>query len=76
MSRMTELLASCVDPTVYCDDTAEILDSPLNAWLPLIVGVVAVLVVCAVVLRLVTGPERARRAAARERAERAASTAT
>ena len=26
MSRWTELLASCVDPTVYCDDTVEILN--------------------------------------------------
>ena len=73
MNRAIELLASCVDPTVYCDDTVEILDSPLNALLPLILGVVAVLVVGAVVLRLVTGPESARRAVAREGPERAAS---
>ncbi|KQV25191.1 MULTISPECIES: hypothetical protein [unclassified Microcella] len=71
MSRWTELLASCVDPTVYCDDTVEILNSPLNAWLPLIAGVVAVLAIGAVVLRLVTRRERARRDAARAGAARA-----
>lgn len=68
MSRMTELLASCVDPTVYCDDTVEILDSPLNAWLPLILSIIIVLAVGAVVLRLVTRREGARRAAERESA--------
>ena len=72
MNWAIELLASCVDPTVYCDDTVEILTSPLNAWLPLILGVIAVLAVGAVTLRLVTRRERARRTAARERAERGA----
>ncbi|MDO8337120.1 MAG: hypothetical protein Q7T15_02560 [Microcella sp.] len=72
MNRATEMLASCVDPTVYCDDTVEILNSPLNAWLPLILAIIVVLVVGAAMLRLVTRRERARRDAEREGAEREA----
>lgn len=61
MVLVGELLASCVEPSAYCDDTQEIvIGTPVSFWLPLVLAVVTVLLLGAVAVRLVARRERRR----------------
>lgn len=59
MVLVGELLASCVEPSAYCDDTQEIVvGTPVNFWLPFVIAVAAVLLFGAIAVRLVARRER------------------
>ncbi|WP_169078639.1 hypothetical protein [Microcella alkalica] len=61
MRLVEELLASCVEPSAYCDDTQEIvIGTPVSFWLPFVLAVVTVLLIGIVAARLVARRERRR----------------